>query len=73
MQGLGEHRAISTLNTVDAIIKSREAALHVVKAIAIIDREESNGAQRIQDSGVPFNALLSLKSLIHIQATLGMK
>jgi len=55
-------------STVDAIVKSREERLNVVKAIALIDRQENNGAANIERCGVPFNALLTLQNLIDLKS-----
>lgn len=55
-------------STIDAILKSREEGLEVVRAIALIDRQECNGANSIESCGVPFNALLTLKNLCDLQA-----
>lgn len=54
----------SGASTIDAIHKSREEGLQVVKAVAIIDREEANGRQAIEQLGVPFASVLTLKELI---------
>jgi orotate phosphoribosyltransferase len=50
-------------STIEAIRRSREAGLEVVKAIAIIDRQEQNGRQNIEAEGVPFEALCTLEDL----------
>ena len=55
-------------STIDAILKSKEEGLQVVRAIALIDRQECNGANDIENCGIPFNALLTLKNLCDIQA-----
>ncbi len=60
-------------STVDAIVKSREEDLNVIRSIAIIDRQELNGAQTIRESGIPFNALFTLKNLIELHAALCKK
>ena len=54
-------------STADAIMKSREEGLQVVRAIALIDRQENNGAQNITACGVPFDSLLRLQNLIDVQ------
>ena len=54
-------------STADAIKKSREEGLCVIRAIGIIDRQEVNGANTIEDCEVPFNALLSLQNLIDLK------
>lgn len=50
-------------STVDAIKKSREEGLEVLGAIAIIDRQECDGAANIEDCGVTFQALTTLQEL----------
>jgi orotate phosphoribosyltransferase len=55
-------------STIDAIVRSREEGLEVVKALALIDRQEFNGAQNIRNYGVDFEALVRLESLCDWQA-----
>lgn len=50
-------------STIEAIQKSREAGLEIVRAIAIIDRLEQNGRQNIEAEGVPCEALCTLEDL----------
>ena len=50
-------------STVEAIQKSREEGLKVAQAIAIIDREEQEGSKKIQNEGVRFTALCTLRDL----------
>lgn len=50
-------------STIDAIMKSRKEGLDVVKVIAMIDREEADGAKKIQECGVSFEALFTLEDL----------
>lgn len=50
-------------SVIEAIGKCREAGLEVVNAIAIVDREEYNGKKNIEDCGVPFEALFTIKQL----------
>jgi len=50
-------------STIEAIQKSREEGLIVSQAIAIIDREEQEGRKRIEDEGVRFAALCTLRDL----------
>lgn len=50
-------------STIDAIIKSRDEGLEVVKAVALVDRQEENGKENIEDYGVPFEALFTLEDL----------
>ncbi len=54
-------------STVQAIRKSREAGLEVMKAIALIDRQELNGRENIEQQGVAFEALFTLEDLIALQ------
>lgn len=55
-------------STIDAIARSREEGLEVVKAVALIDRQELDGAKNIEACGVPFDALVTLKYLSDAQA-----
>lgn len=57
-------------STIDAILKSREDSLKVVEAIALIDRQEFNGAENITGCGAPFEALVRLQDLCEAQARL---
>lgn len=50
-------------STIEAIRKCREEGLVVSQAIAIIDREEQEGRKKIQDEGVRFAALCTLREL----------
>jgi len=50
-------------STIEAIQKSRDAGLQVLKAIAIIDRQEQEGRKNIEAEGVPFEALCTLDDL----------
>ncbi len=50
-------------STIEAIRKCREEGLKVSQAIAIIDREEQEGRKRIEDEGVRFDALCTLREL----------
>lgn len=50
-------------STIEAIKKSRDAGLEVLKAIAIIDRQEQNGRRNIEAENVPFEALCTLDEL----------
>jgi orotate phosphoribosyltransferase len=49
---------------VDAINRCRDEGLRVVKAIALIDRQEQQGRENIEKTGVSFDALLTLKDLL---------
>ena len=51
-------------STCDAIRKSRYEGLDVVKVIAVIDREEEDGANNIRECGVSFESLITLRNLI---------
>jgi len=57
-------------STKDAITRSRDEGLNVVRAIALIDRQELGGANRIRNSRVPLNTLFTLQSLVDMQGTL---
>jgi orotate phosphoribosyltransferase len=57
-------------STVDAIIKARDEGLTVIHAIALIDRQESNGAERIRECGVTFSSLITLQDLVDVQSSL---
>lgn len=50
-------------STIDAIVKSREEGLQVMGVVAIVDRQECNGAENIKNYGVPFKALVNLQNL----------
>ena len=50
-------------STIEAIQKSRDAGLEIVRAIAIIDRQEQNGRQNIEAEGIPCEALCTLEDL----------
>jgi orotate phosphoribosyltransferase len=50
-------------STLEAIRKCREFGLVVARAIAIVDREEQGGRQRIEAEGVPADALCTLQDL----------
>lgn len=54
-------------STIDAIVKSREDGMEVVRAIAIIDRQECGGAQNIKACGVEYNSLVLLNDLAQMQ------
>jgi orotate phosphoribosyltransferase len=63
----------SGTSTMDAIVKSRGERLDVVRAVALIDRQELRGAQRIQESGIPLSTLFTLQDLVEMQASLSEK
>lgn len=48
-------------STVDAILKSRDEGAQVVKAIALVDRQEGNGREYIEQQHVAFEALFTLQ------------
>lgn len=48
-------------STVEAIKKSRDAGLKVVKVIALIDRQEQGGRETIEAESVPFMSLYTLE------------
>ena len=48
-------------STIQAILKSREEGLEVVKVIAIVDRQEARGRENIEQHQVPFEALFTLQ------------
>ncbi len=50
-------------STLKAITTCRELGLDVVHALVLIDREEDGGRQRIEKTGVPFDALFTLAQL----------
>ncbi|MCI0530138.1 MAG: orotate phosphoribosyltransferase [Nitrospira sp.] len=56
---------------VDAINRCRDEGLRVVKSIALIDRQEQQGRENIERIGVSFDALLTLKDLLHAYQSKG--
>jgi len=54
----------SASSTLKAIRGARAAGLVVDRVIALIDREEENGAQNLQAEGVQFSALFKLSELL---------
>ena len=52
-------------STVDAIKCCREEGLQVVKAIALINRQEQQGRENIEKTGVSFDSILTLKGLLN--------
>lgn len=54
----------SGASTVQAIEKSRDAGLVVVKVLALVDREEAGGREAIEKLGVPFESLFTLSDFI---------
>ncbi|MFQ5656121.1 MAG: orotate phosphoribosyltransferase [Candidatus Methylomirabilales bacterium] len=57
-------------STIDAIQKSRDEDLKVVKAIALVDRQEANGKENIEQHQIDFEALFTLQDF---KALLGEK
>ena len=51
-------------STIKALRGARDAGLIVTEAIALIDREEENGAKNLADEGVNFRALFRLSDLV---------
>jgi orotate phosphoribosyltransferase len=52
-------------STVDAINRCRDEGLRVIKAIALIDRQEQQGRENIEKTGVSFDSILTLKDLLN--------
>lgn len=50
-------------STIDAIIRSQNEGLKIVKAMAIIDRQEGGGRENIENYGVSFDPLFTLQDL----------
>jgi len=48
-------------SAIEAILKSREEGLTVVKALALVDRQEAGGRECIESYGIPFEALFTLQ------------
>ena len=48
-------------STIDAILKSRDVGLEIVKVIVLVDRQEANGRENIEQHKVDFEALFTLK------------
>lgn len=61
----------SGISTVQAIEKSRDAGFVVVKALAIVDREEADGRKAIERLGVPFESLFTLSDFVSIAPSEG--
>ena len=47
-------------STIDAINKSRAVGLEIVKVIALIDRQEENGREKIEECQVNFESIFTL-------------
>ncbi len=52
-------------STVDAIQRCQDEGLRVVKAVAVIDRQEQGGRESTEKTGVVFDAILTLKDLLN--------
>jgi orotate phosphoribosyltransferase len=50
-------------STIDAIRKAREEGLNVSEVLALVDRQESDGAANIQRQGVRFKTLFNMADL----------
>jgi orotate phosphoribosyltransferase len=48
-------------STIEAIETARGFGLKVLKVVALIDREESDGRKRIEDLDLPFDSLFTLR------------
>jgi orotate phosphoribosyltransferase len=55
-------------STIEAIRKCRQEGLEVLKAIALIDRQEQDGRRNIEAEGVTFEALFTLDQLRSFKA-----
>jgi orotate phosphoribosyltransferase len=55
-------------STIEAIRKCRQEGLEVLKAIALIDRQEQDGRRNIEAEGVAFEALFTLDDLRSFKA-----
>jgi len=54
-------------STIEALQRSREAGLNVVKVIVLVDREEEEGRQNIEKEGVRVEALFTISDLMRIK------
>ncbi len=50
-------------STIDAIVKARAEGLQIVRAVALIDREELEGRKNIETNGLRFDSLFTLADL----------
>jgi orotate phosphoribosyltransferase len=48
-------------STIDAILAARDFGLDIVKVIALIDREESDGRQNIEKLGMPCESIFTVR------------
>ena len=53
-------------STVEAIARVREEELQVVRAIALIDRQELQGKNAVEQCGIPCEALFTLQDLVDL-------
>ena len=53
-------------STVEAIARVREEGLQVVRAIALIDRQELQGKNAVEQCGIPCEALFTLQDLVNL-------
>lgn len=60
-------------STIEAIQKSRQEGLDIVRVVAIIDRQEQGGRKNIEAEGVPFEALCTLQDLQGMSEVLAQK
>lgn len=54
-------------STVQAIERCRAQGLEVVRAVALVDRQEENGRENVEKTGVGFEAVLTLADLLSAQ------
>lgn len=59
----------SGASTVQAIKRSREAGLLVVRALALVDREEAGGREAIEQLGVTFQSLFTLSDFVSVASS----
>jgi len=53
-------------STIDALQRAREADLHVVKVMVLVDREEEAGKENIEKEGVAVEALFTIRDLMRM-------
>jgi len=56
-------------STIEALRRSRDDELDVVKVIVLVDREEEDGKQNIEEQGVEVEALFTVTDLMRIHKT----
>jgi orotate phosphoribosyltransferase len=54
-------------STIDALRRAREADLHVVKVMVLVDREEESGKENIEREGVAAEALFTVSDLMKMR------